>query len=121
MSELDPPNPVTGAVVSLAAFRQPERVTFNRGELQQILIVYGRKVAQGEWRDYALEFGREAAVFSIFRRSSEQPLYRVVKTPKLAARQGAFAVVASAGYVLRRGHDLARVLMVLEKPAKVTL
>ncbi|HRK24227.1 MAG TPA: DUF2794 domain-containing protein [Beijerinckiaceae bacterium] len=103
----------------MATYRQPERVAFSRAELQQILVVYGRKVAQGEWRDYALEFGREAATFSIFRRSSEQPLFRIVKTPKLAGKQGAFSVVASAGYVLRRGHDLARVLMVLEKPTKV--
>lgn len=107
-----------GVVISLAAARQPERVVFTRAELQQILVVYGRKVAAGEWRDYAMEFNRETAVFSIFRRSSEQPLYRVVKTPKLAAKQGAFSVVASAGYVLRRGHDLDRVLMVLEKPAR---
>jgi len=107
-----------GVVVSFAAARRSERVVFTRIELQQILVVYGRKVAQGEWRDYALEFGRETATFSIFRRSSEQPLYRVIKTPKLAAKQGAFSVVASAGYVLRRGSDLERVLMVLEKPAR---
>lgn len=107
-----------GVIVSLAGFRQPERVVFNRSELQQILTVYGRKVASGDWRDYALEFGREAATFAIFRRTSEQPLYRVVKAPKGAAKQGAFSVITGTGYVLRRGHDLARVLMVLEKPSK---
>lgn len=110
--------PAGAVVIPFAAARAPERVVFTRGELQQILTVYGRKVAQGEWRDYALDFGREAATFAIFRRASEQPLYRVVKTPKLAARQGAFSVIASAGYVLRRGADLDRVLMVLEKPSK---
>lgn len=111
--------PSQGAtVISLASARPPERVAFTRIELQQILTVYGRKVAQGEWKDYALDFGREAATFAIFRRASEQPLYRVIKTPKLAGKQGAFSVVANAGYVLRRGHDLERVLMVLEKPMR---
>lgn len=105
-------------VIPFQASRAPERVVFTRAELQQILIVYGRKVAQGEWRDYALDFGREAATFAIFRRASEQPLYRVVKAPKLAGRQGAFSVVQGAGYVLRRGHELARVLMVLERPSR---
>lgn len=108
-------------VIPFQSQRAPERVAFTRIELQQILIVYGRKVAQGEWRDYALDFGREAATFAIFRHTSEQPLYRVVKTPKLAARQGAFSVIQGAGYVLRRGADLARVLMVLEKPSRSSL
>ncbi|MCA0423304.1 MAG: DUF2794 domain-containing protein [Proteobacteria bacterium] len=108
-------------VIPFAAQRAPERVVFTRAELQQILIVYGRKVAAGEWRDYALDFGRETATFAIFRRASEQPLYRVIKTPKLAARQGAFSVVEGAGYVLRRGHDLMRVLMVLERPSRSTV
>ena len=120
MSDSDQQAHQGATIVSLAGFRQPERVVFNRSELQQILTVYGRKVASGDWRDYALDFGREAATFAIFRRSSEQPLYRVLKTPRNAAKQGAFSVVSSAGYVLRRGHDLARVLMVLEKPGKST-
>ena len=118
MSDQEPTGAGDNVVVALERFRPAERVVFSRTELQQILIVYGRKVASGEWRDYALEFGRDCAVFSIFRRASEQPLYRVVKTPKLAGKQGAFSVVASAGYVLRRGADLERVLMVLEKPGK---
>ena len=105
-------------VIPFNPARQPEQVTFSRTELQTILTVYGRMVARGEWRDYAMEFGREAAIFAVFRRTSEVPLYRILKTPKTAARQGAFSVQAGAGYVLRRGHDLARVLMVLEKPGR---
>jgi len=88
--------------------------TFNRQELSAILAVYGRKVAAGEWRDYAIDLGREKAVFSVFRRSSECPLYRIEKTPKLARKQGAYSVVAPAGLILKRGHDLLRVLLVLE-------
>lgn len=106
-------------VVPLAGHRAPERIVFSKDELQRILALYGRKVAQGEWRDYAMEFGRHSAVFSIFRRASEVPLYRIEKTPALAARQGAFSVVAASGQILKRGPDLARVLMVLEKPARV--
>jgi hypothetical protein len=97
----------------------PPIVAFNRQELNAILNIYGRKVAAGEWRDYALDFGRESAVFSIFRRASEVPLYRIEKTPKLTRRQGAFAVVGHAGLILKRGHDLARVLEVLEKRVRV--
>jgi len=118
MDETDASPEPAGEVISLASARPSERVAFTRLELQQILIVYGRMVAKGEWRDYAIDFGREAATFAVFRRASEMPLYRIVKTPRLAAKQGAYSVVASAGYVLRRGHDLARVLMVLEKPSK---
>jgi hypothetical protein len=90
-----------------------DRVRFDRSELTAILNLYGRHVANGEWRDYALDFGRDAATFSIFRRSSEQPLYRIVKTPALARRQGAYSVVAQGGLILKRGHDLAQVLRVL--------
>jgi hypothetical protein len=86
-----------------------------------ILAVYGRKVAAGEWRDYAIDLGREKAVFSVFRRSSEIPLYRIEKNPKLARKQGAYAVVAPAGLILKRGHDLMRVLSALEgRPRLVT-
>lgn len=90
-------------------------VCFTRAELNQILSLYGRKVASGEWRDYALDMGRDAAVFSIFRRTSEMPLYRIEKDPKLARRQGAFSVIAASGQILKRGADLGRVLMVLDK------
>ena len=88
-------------------------VTFDRLELVQILNLYGRYVADGEWRDYAMEFGREAASFAIFRRASEQPLYRITKSPGLARKQGLYAVVAQGGTILKRGQDLAQVLRVL--------
>ncbi len=88
---------------------------FNRAELAEILKVYGRMVALGEWRDYAIDLGKDDAVFSIYRRTSEVPLYRVVKTPRNARRQGAYAVISAGGVVLKRGHDLQKVLRVLEK------
>ena len=90
-------------------------IAFDRRELTQILNVYGRKVASGEWRDYAIDTLREKAVFSVFRRSSECPLYRIEKAPKLARRQGAYSVIAATGLILKRGHDLARVLRALDR------
>jgi hypothetical protein len=81
--------------------------------------LYGRKVAAGEWRDYAIQFLKDRAVFSVFRRAAELPLYRIVKDSSLARRQGAFAVVAASGRVLKRGHDLDRVLRALEPPRLV--
>jgi len=90
-------------------------IAFNREELSQILNVYGRKVASGEWRDYAIDILREKAVFSVFRRTTEVPLYRIEKAPKLARRQGAYSVIAATGLILKRGHDLARVLRALDK------
>ena len=92
-----------------------DRVAFDRRELGAILSLYGRMVAAGEWRDYGLSMLREVAVFAIFRRTAETPLYRVEKRPKLRARQGMYAVIGAEGQVLRRGHDLAAVLRVLEK------
>lgn len=90
-------------------------VSFDRRELNVLFNLYGAKVAAGEWRDYALDFTPAKAVFSIFRRSSETPLYRIEKNPELARRQGAYAVIAASGLVMRRGHDLARVVRVLDK------
>lgn len=95
------------------------QIAFDRQELRTIFNLYGRMVAEGEWRDYALDFRRDKAVFSIYRRTSEMPLYRVEKDPKLARRQGAYSVVAATGAVLKRGTDLARVLAVLEKPLRL--
>ena len=92
-----------------------EQVSFDRSELQVILALYGRMVAMGEWRDYAISALRDLAVFSVFRRTAEFPLYRIEKRPKLRAKQGMYAVVGADGQVLRRGHDLAAVLKVLEK------
>ena len=95
--------------------RIPEDVSFDRRELGLILRVYGRMVAAGEWRDYAIAAMRDLAVFAIFRRTAETPLYRIEKHPKLRSRQGLYAVVGTDGRVLRRGHDLDQVLKVLEK------
>ena len=93
----------------------PQQVRFDRAELDLILRLYGRMVAAGEWRDYAIDFLEEAAVFSIFRRASEMPLYRVEKRPKLRGKQGMYAVIAATGLILKRGPDLAQVLHVFDK------
>lgn len=93
----------------------PPQVSFDRRELTEILNVYGRRVATGEWRDYAIDHLKDQAVFSIFRRASEMPLYRIVKRPRLARRQGAYSVIAATGLILKRGHDLNSVLRVLDK------
>ncbi|MGB3021022.1 MAG: DUF2794 domain-containing protein [Methyloceanibacter sp.] len=90
-------------------------IAFDRQELSQILNIYGRKVRSGEWRDYAIDILREKAVFSVFRRTTEIPLYRIEKSPKLARRQGIYSVIAATGLILKRGHDLARVLRALDK------
>jgi len=110
-------------LIALAARRSqaaiPAQVTFNRQEIAKILEVYGRRVAEGEWRDYAIDHLSESAVFSIFRRTSETPLYRIVKQPKLARRQGAYSLLAATGAVLKRGHDLANVLRVIDRPVRL--
>jgi hypothetical protein len=90
-------------------------VFFDRRELDQLLRLYGRQVAAGEWRDYAISGLRDAAVFSVFRRASENPLYRIEKRPGLARRQGAWAVIGQGGMILKRGHDLGQVLKVFER------
>lgn len=90
-------------------------VSWNRHELGAILNVYGRKVAAAEWRDYAIDALKDRAVFSVFRRASEVPLFRIEKQPKLSRKQGAYQVVAATGVILKRGHDLVQVLKVLEK------
>lgn len=94
----------------------PRRVTFSRRELDAILRVYSRKVAEGEWRDYAIDHLEDRAVFSIFRRSSEMPLYSVEKVPALTRKQGGYQIVAAAGMILKRGHELANVLRILDRP-----
>jgi hypothetical protein len=99
--------------------RQDQPVAFQRRELDQILRLYGRMVAANEWRDYAIDHMSERAVFSVFRRTSETPLYRIVKDPSLARRQGAYSVVAASGMILKRGHELARVLTVFDKTLKL--
>ncbi len=97
----------------------PQSVTFNRIELNRILNLYGRMVSDGEWRDYAIDFLKDRAVFSIFRRASEVPIYRIEKDPRLARKQGAYSVIAASGQILRRGHDLERVLLVIDRKLAV--
>ena len=97
----------------------PARVTFNRRELDRILSLYGRMVAAGEWRDYAIDFLKDRAVFSIFRRASEVPIYRIEKNPRLARRQGIYSIISATGLILKRGHELDRVLGVLDKSVRL--
>ena len=92
----------------------PTIVSFDRNELTLLLDVYGRKVASGEWRDYAMDMLKDRAVFSIYRRSSERPQFIIEKNPKLRNRQGQFTVTNFEGRILKRGHDLAQVLRVLD-------
>ena len=117
------PFPYSGRQPSAGAqwFSPPQQISFDRKELNLILNLYGMHVAEGDWRDYAMDFGREVATFSIFRRTSEVPLYRIVKNPALARKQGLYAVIAQGGLILKRGHDLAQVLRVLiKKPQLAT-
>ncbi len=111
-----------GVLVDLKAFRknrdQPP-TTFHRRELDAILRLYSRMVAAGEWRDYAIDHLKDRAVFSVFRRSSEVPLFRIEKNPKLARKQGAFSVISAGGLIVKRGHDLAQVLKVFDKTPKL--
>ena len=97
----------------------PNLVTFNRIELNRILNLYGRMVADGEWRDYAIDFLRDRAVFSVFRRASEVPIYRIEKDPRLARKQGIYSVISASGLILRRGHELDRVLLVIDRKLAV--
>lgn len=99
--------------------RLNQPVAFDRRELDMILRLYGRMVAANEWRDYAIDHLADRAVFSVFRRAHDVPLYQIVKDPRLARKQGAFSVIAAGGRILKRGHELARVLNVLDN--KLTL
>ncbi|MDR6787079.1 hypothetical protein J2Y58_000417 [Sphingomonas sp. BE138] len=91
------------------------QVGFDRAELGRILDLYGRMVAAGHWRDYAIDLGREAAVFAAFRRAAERPEFRIEKRPALRNRQGMWALVGEAGQVIRRGHELGPVLAPVER------
>ena len=104
--------------MSVDSHRSPPlkgRVFFDRTELARILNLYGRMVALGEWRDYAMDGLSDAAVFSVFRRASEAPLYRIEKRPALARKQGQWAVINQSGHILKRGHELEQVLKVLDR------
>jgi len=100
---------------SASQFQAPEQVAFHRTELSVILGLYGRMVAAGEWRDYGLSHLRDVAVFSVFKRTAENPIYRIEKRPKLRLRQGQYAVIGMDGHILKRGNDLRQVLRVLER------
>ena len=101
------PFPLTG--------RPPSQIGFERLELTRILDLYGRMVAAGHWRDYAIELGRDAAIFAAFRRAAERPEVRIEKRPALRGKQGMWALVAEHGVVLKRGHELAPILAPLER------
>src|SRR5437588_5972104 len=119
ISEDTDPSENRAVARAATAVPPPNRVTFNRLELNRILNLYGRMVAAGEWRDYAIDFLKDRAVFSVFRHACERPLYRIQKVPALGRRQGAWAVLAMSGAVLKRGHELAGVLRVLDRPLRV--
>jgi len=104
-------------VIPLASSRakKPIQVAFNRRELGLILNVYGQMVSQGDWKDYAMDFLKDKAVFSIYRKASEHPLYTIEKIPALRQKQGQFSVVAPGGLILKRGHELSAVLRVFDK------
>ena len=104
---IQPPIPLSGVL--------HDQVAFHRTELGVILGLYGRMGAAGEWRDYGISCLREVAVFAIFRRTAETPLYRIEKRPSLRMKQGQFALIGAEGQVLKRGNDLRQVLAVLER------
>ena len=103
----------------LSAAQVAAHVTFDRRELGRIFGLYGRKVAEGEWRDYTIDFLRDRAVFSIFRRSSEIPIYRIEKNPPLGLRQGIYSVISATGLIVRRGHELDPVLRAIDRSVRL--
>ena len=119
--EIDPSQSLGGAGTPVRTASTPasHQVTFSRRELNRILDLYGRKVAAGEWRDYAIDFLKDRAVFSVFRRASEVPIYRIEKDPRLARKQGMYSVISATGLILRRGHELDRVLLVIDRKLAV--
>lgn len=110
-------NPGAGLPGTVVAFpgRQPNQVGFTREELQRILDLYGRMVAAGEWRDYAMDFDKDAATFAAFRRTAERPQARIEKRPALRSRQGMWTLFGEHGQALKRGHDLVNVLAPVER------
>jgi hypothetical protein len=95
--------------------RAPLQVAFDRVELMRILDLYGRMVSAGQWRDYAMDFTKDFASFSCFKRAAERPQARIEKRPALRGKQGMWAIYGEAGQVLKRGHELAGVLSVIER------
>jgi hypothetical protein len=119
MSEDTDPSESRAVARTATASPAANRVTFNRLELNRILNLYGRMVADGEWRDYAIDFLKDRAVFSVFRRASEVPIYRIEKDPRLARKQGMYTVISATGLILRRGHELERVLLAIDRKLAV--
>ena len=115
--ETEPSQLLGGERISAAPPTQSisSHVTFDRHELKRIFDLYGRKVAAGEWCDYAIDFLRDCAVFSVFHRSCDFPIYRIEKNPRLARRQGAYSVISATGLIVRRGHELDRVLRAIDR------
>jgi len=113
--EIDPSQSLGGGTPVRNPSALASQVTFSRRELNRILDLYGRKVAAGEWRDYAIDFLKDRAVFSVFRRASEVPIYRIEKNPKLERRQGVYSVISATGLIVRRGHELERVLKSIDR------
>ena len=112
----------TNKVVDLTEYRRnldPLPITFHRRELDAILRIYGRMVGEGEWRDYAIDHLKDRAVFSVFKRSGEIPLFRIEKIPALSTKQGAFRVVNVDGRILKRGHELPQVLKIFDKSLRI--
>ncbi|GAA5060236.1 DUF2794 domain-containing protein [Erythrobacter westpacificensis] len=102
-------------IVAFPGQRSPEQVGFNRHELTRILDLYGRMVAAGEWRDYAMDFTRDCATFAAFRRTADVPQMRLEKRPALHQKQGMWALFGEQGQVLKRGHELNNVLAPVER------
>ena len=107
--------PFDGNIVPFPGGRAPLQIGFERGELMRILDLYGRMVAAGEWRDYAMDFTRDFASFAAFRRTAERPEMRVEKRPALRGRQGMWSLFGEQGQILKRGHELAGVLAPVER------
>lgn len=106
---------MTGTVTPFPGPTPALQIGFDRIELTRILDLYGRMVAAGHWRDYAIQLGRDAAIFAAFRRATERPEYRIEKRPALRGRQGMWALVGEGGHILKRGHELGPVLAPIER------
>ncbi|MBI3435745.1 MAG: DUF2794 domain-containing protein [Proteobacteria bacterium] len=109
------PSETRGCAVMRPPPAAAPQVTFSRRELHRLLRLYGRKVAAGEWRDYAVDFLRDRAVFSVFRRSAEVPIYQIVKAPRQARKQGTYCIISATGLIVRRGHELDGVLRAIDR------
>jgi hypothetical protein len=121
--EIEPSQHLGGELAGIAPppgpSATPARVTFDRIELKRLFGLYGRKVAAGEWRDYAIDFLKDRAVFSVFRRACETPIYRIEKNPRLARRQGVYSVISATGLIVRRGPELDRVLRAIDRSVQL--